>query len=100
MWEAKCMTYLMSRNKSDKFSHDLVIKFNTTCIRVSSCRLDEEPVPKQVHYVMIPSNITFQDLSGSWIMNVWSISILNRRRKIPDHGISNIFRAKFRVLFR
>ena len=66
----------MRRHKSNETPHDFVPEFDRAGVRVDGSCLYKEPVAKQVHNIVIPADIAFQDLASARIMDMWTKCIL------------------------
>ena len=59
--------------------------------------LHEIPVPQQVHHIVVPADIAFENLSRARVVHVRAVRVFNIGGEIPDHGISRVLGAEFRV---
>ena len=57
------------------------------------------PISQKVLNVMIPHNVTFEDLSRSWIVYMWSLSVLNICTDVSYYGVPSIFWTPVRIFF-
>ncbi len=99
MTQTKGMSNFVRRHKANQITHQVIIKLHAACTWVCSGSLHHIPVMYQFHYVMVPTDMTFQDLTTSRIVYIRTISILNRRCEIADHRITGIFQTHGSVVF-
>ena len=74
--EAEGMPYFMRRYKPDQPAHHFVFEFYAAGVRIDGGRLDEIPVAEQIHHVVKPSDVAFQNLAGPWVVNVGAVGVL------------------------
>ena len=68
--------------------------------RIERTDLQEVPVARQVHHVVIELDVGLEDLAGARIVDVRTRGILDRRRQPADHRIAGIFGAPVGILLR
>src|SRR5690625_7064772 len=69
----------MGRDKTDQFTHHLIIKLGGTGFRIRCCSLDKVPVSQQSHHIVVPADGRGDDLSGARVMDVRAEGVLNGR---------------------
>jgi len=98
--EAERVPHFVSRNESDQLAHDFVLEVLRLSGRVNGCRLHHVPVAQQLHHIVEPADIAFQDLAGARIMHVRTVGILDVGGEVTNDRIAGVFRAEVRILFR
>src|SRR3954465_5883344 len=61
------MSYFVRRYKTDQFTHQRIIEPGFIGAWVHSTGLNEIPFVQEIHYVVIPVDVRFQDLTAAWV---------------------------------
>ncbi len=91
---------LVGRHEADQLTHQLVAELDAAGLRVHRRGLDEEPVPQEVHDVVVPLDVRLQDVSRPRIVDVRAGGVLRPRREIPDHRVAGILGMPLRIVLR
>ena len=73
--QAQGMAYLMGTDKADKLSHQFFIEHLLTCPRIYRSCLNHVPVVYQLHHIMVPTDVAFDNLAATRIVYIRTISI-------------------------
>ena len=100
MHKADSMPYLVRCYITERFAHDIIVKYGFSYTRVYSACLYQTPVVQQRYYIMIPDNISCQNFTATRVNITWSHSISNTCSCIFYTTIAHIIRVKIRIIFR
>ena len=93
------MTHLMTRHKAHKFAHKFVVHVHRLCPFVERSTLCQIPFCQQIHHIMVPTDVTFDDFSTARVDDSRSISILNLCRKVTKYVETSIIHTHLWVVW-
>ena len=99
MAQAQGVAHLVRRNKADQFAHQFLVEVHFLCGLINASGLYHIPVVQQIHHIVIPADVAFQNLTGAWVVYVRSVGILHRGGQIADYRVACVFHAHGRVVF-
>ena len=94
------VSHFVRRNETDELSHQFFVKFLFVSARVDSSSLHHIPVVYQLHHVVIPADVTFNNFTGARIVHIGTIGVGNGRCKIANHRETCVFKAHVGTIFR
>ena len=76
MAQTEGVAYLMTADKADQLSHQLVGEIHRLCFLVERAALCHIPFLHQVHHIVIPTDMGLDDLTAARVDDAWSVGIL------------------------
>ncbi len=76
MAQTEGVAYLMTADKADQLSHQLVGEIHRLCFLVERAALCHIPFLHQVHHIVIPADMGLDDLTAAGVDDAWSVGIL------------------------
>ncbi len=70
MGQPQGVPHLMRRDEFDQPTHHFVVELNAAGFGVDGRRLNEIPVVKQFHHVVVPPDVAFQYLARARVVNM------------------------------
>ena len=98
MTQTESMTYLVWANKTDELSHKFVIEFHALSTFVEWTTLCHIPFGEQVHNIVIPAYMTLNNLTRTWVDDMWTVGILYFCRQIAKYAITSIINTHVLVV--
>src|SRR6185503_1284195 len=94
------MSYFMRGDEADEVSHQGVVELHLPGARIGIGCLDKVPVVYELHYIMVPADVTFENFSAAGVGYIRSVGIFYIRGEIADHGETGVFQAHRFVILR
>jgi len=98
--QSQGMSHLMRGNKPDKLSHQFRGEGHGACQGIYGGTLYKIPVVNQAHHVVIPVDVTFNDLARTGVAHVGTAGVGYGGGFIDNGRVAGIFQAPGRIFFR
>ena len=93
MAQSEGVTNLVRRDETYQFAHQPVVEVHRASTFVERSALCHVPFGEQIHHVMEPTDVTFDDFTAAWVFYMWAVSILGLRGKIAQHVETGIVKT-------
>ena len=85
------VSHLVRRNETDELSHQFIVELQALRTLIHSTCLHHVPVVNQLHHVVVPADVGFQNLSRTRVAHMRTVGIRDRRSQIANHTVAGIF---------
>ena len=91
--ETKRMTNFVARYKANQLAHQFLVVVHLLCRFVDRTALYHIPVVYEAHHIVVPADMTLENLAASGVVNVRSVSILDGTCQVADATVARVLHA-------
>jgi hypothetical protein len=84
------VAHFVRRDVFDQAAHHLVGERQRLGARIERADLDEVPVAREVHDVVVELDVGLENLTAAWIVDVRSRRVLDGRRQPANDGVASV----------
>ena len=88
----------MRTDKADELTHEFVIQLHLLCPFVEWSTLGDIPFAHQVHHIVIPTYVGFDNLTRTRVDDTGTVGILSLGRQIAQETVAGIIRTDITAL--
>ena len=98
--ETEGVAHLVRGDETDEVAHQLLVVLHLLGGLVDASGLDHVPVMNELHHVVVPADVAFEDFARTGVVHVGAIGVLDGRGQVTDDRVAGVLHAHGGVILR